>query len=169
MGWVLTSVASSVSTSGSGASDADNSEKISSKTPLSHQRRQRLSRVLWGPSAAGASTQRTPFCMTGMMLLNTFLSSTRFPPCSLGNKGRMRSTCSALSQNNWAITDLPTGALLGGLSLVRGSFPTLWVLTLACIFMIFCWCSSIVLKELIIQLLGVDQGRAHLQPLHIVG
>ena len=102
------------------------------------------------------------------MPLNTFLSSTRFTPRSLGNKGRMRSTCSALSQNNWAITDLLTGALLVGLSLVRGSFLTLWVLNLACIFMIFCWCSPIV-KELIIQLLGVDQGRAHLQPLHIVG
>ena len=48
VGWALMSVASSISTSGSGASggsaesDADNSEKISSKTPLSHQRRQRL-------------------------------------------------------------------------------------------------------------------------------
>ena len=48
-----------------------------------------------------------------MMPLNTLLSSTRFPPRSLGNKGRMPSTCSALSQNNWAITDLLTGALLG--------------------------------------------------------
>ena len=69
VGWALMSVASTISTSGSGASggsaesggpgtsDADNPEKISSKTPLSHQRRQRLSMVLWGPSAAGASTQ----------------------------------------------------------------------------------------------------------------
>ncbi len=75
VGWTLTSVASIISTSGSGAShgstgsggsmasdgsegsDADNSEKISSKTPLSHQRRQRLSRVLWEPSAAGTFTR----------------------------------------------------------------------------------------------------------------
>ena len=48
VGWALTSVASIISTSGSGesggsaASDADNSEKVRSKTPLSHQRRQRL-------------------------------------------------------------------------------------------------------------------------------
>ena len=54
VGWALMSVASSIRTSGSGASggsaessgsgasDADNSEKISSKTPLSDQRRQRL-------------------------------------------------------------------------------------------------------------------------------
>ena len=42
VGWALRSVASILSTSGSAASDADNSEKISSKTPLSHQRRQRL-------------------------------------------------------------------------------------------------------------------------------
>ena len=48
VGWALMSVASIISTSGSGASggsaesDADNSEKIRSKTPLSHQRRQRL-------------------------------------------------------------------------------------------------------------------------------
>ena len=48
VGWALTSVASSISTSGSGVScgsaesDADNSEKISLKTPLSHQWRQRL-------------------------------------------------------------------------------------------------------------------------------
>ena len=48
MGWALMSVASTISTSGSGASgrsgesDADNSEKIRSDTPLSHQRRQRL-------------------------------------------------------------------------------------------------------------------------------
>ncbi len=49
VGWALMSVASIISTSGSAASDADNSEKIKSKTPLSHQRRQRLSRVLWGP------------------------------------------------------------------------------------------------------------------------
>ena len=54
VGWALMSVASIISTSGSGASgssaesDTDNSEKIGSKTPLSHQRRQRLSRVLWG-------------------------------------------------------------------------------------------------------------------------
>ena len=61
VGWALMSVASIIRTSGSAASDADNSEKIKSKTPLSHQRRQRLSRVLWGPSAAGASTQRRPF------------------------------------------------------------------------------------------------------------
>ena len=51
VGWALMSVASIISTSGSGASggsaasgdsaesDADNSEKIRSKTPLSHQRR----------------------------------------------------------------------------------------------------------------------------------
>ena len=57
VGWALRSVSSSISTSGSAASDADNSEKISSKTPLSHQRRKRLWRVLWGPSAAGAPTQ----------------------------------------------------------------------------------------------------------------
>ncbi len=48
VGWALMSVASSISTSGSGASggsaetDADNSEKIRSKTPLSHQWRKRL-------------------------------------------------------------------------------------------------------------------------------
>ena len=48
VGWALMSVASIISTSGSGASgssaesDADNSEKIRSKTPLSHQQRQRL-------------------------------------------------------------------------------------------------------------------------------
>ena len=48
VGWALTSVASSISTSGSGVSggsaesDADHSEKISLKTPLSHQWRQRL-------------------------------------------------------------------------------------------------------------------------------
>ena len=48
VGWALTSVASIISTSGSGASggsaesDADNSEKIRSKTPLSDQRRKRL-------------------------------------------------------------------------------------------------------------------------------
>ena len=54
VGWALMSVASIIRTSGSvtsggsaesggfAASDADNSEKISSKTPLSHQRRQRL-------------------------------------------------------------------------------------------------------------------------------
>ena len=89
VGWALMSVASIISTSGSGASgssaesDADNSEKISSNTPLSHQRRQRLSRFLW----AGASTQRRPFCMTGMMPLNTLRSSTRFPPPSLGKRG----------------------------------------------------------------------------------
>ena len=56
---------------------SDNSEKISSNTPLSHQRRQRLWRVVWGPSAARASTQRRPFCMTGMMPRNTLRSSTR--------------------------------------------------------------------------------------------
>ena len=38
--------------------------------------------------------------------LNTFLSSTRFPHRSLGNKGRMPSTCSVLRPNNWAITHL---------------------------------------------------------------
>ena len=48
VGWALMSVASSISTSGSAASggsaesDADNSEKISSKAPLSHQRWQQL-------------------------------------------------------------------------------------------------------------------------------
>ena len=42
VGWALMSVASIISTSGSAESDADNSEKIRSKTPLSHQRRQRL-------------------------------------------------------------------------------------------------------------------------------
>ena len=48
VGWALMSVASIISTSDSGASggsaesDADNSEKISSKTPLSHQRWQQL-------------------------------------------------------------------------------------------------------------------------------
>ncbi len=42
VGWALRSVASIISTSGSGASDADNSEKIRSRTPLSHQWRQRL-------------------------------------------------------------------------------------------------------------------------------
>ncbi len=48
VGWALMSVASIISTSGSGASggsaesDADNSEKIRSKTPLSDQWRQRL-------------------------------------------------------------------------------------------------------------------------------
>ncbi len=48
MGWALRSVASSIRTSGSGASggspesDADNLEKIRSKTPLSHQWQQRL-------------------------------------------------------------------------------------------------------------------------------
>ncbi len=61
VGWTLMSVASIISTSGSSASggsaelsgsaasDADNSEKIRSKTPLSHQGQQRLQRVLWGP------------------------------------------------------------------------------------------------------------------------
>ncbi len=48
VGWALMSVASTIRTSGSGASggsaelDTDNSEKISSKTPLSHQRWKRL-------------------------------------------------------------------------------------------------------------------------------
>ena len=72
----------------SAASDADNSEKIRSKTPLSHQRRQRLSRVLWGHRRPGGiHPQRRPFCMTGMMPRNTFLSSTRFPPTFLGKQG----------------------------------------------------------------------------------
>ena len=39
----------------------------------------------------------------------------------LGNKGRMRSTCSALSPNNWAITRLLL-VFSWGSSLVRGSF-----------------------------------------------
>ena len=48
VGWALMSVASTIRTSGSGASggsaelDADNSEKINSETPLSHQRWKRL-------------------------------------------------------------------------------------------------------------------------------
>ena len=48
VGWALMSVASSIRTSGSGSSggsaesDADNSEKIRSKTPLSHQWWKRL-------------------------------------------------------------------------------------------------------------------------------
>ena len=48
VGWTLMSVASiirtsgSVASGGSAASDGDNSEKISSKTPLSHQRRKRV-------------------------------------------------------------------------------------------------------------------------------
>ncbi len=37
--WVI---GGSAQSDGSAASDADNSEKIKSKTPLSHQRRQRL-------------------------------------------------------------------------------------------------------------------------------
>ncbi len=41
-----------------------------------------------------------------MMPLDTFLSSIRFPPRSLGNKGRMPSTCSVLIPNNGAITHL---------------------------------------------------------------
>ena len=62
VGWALRAVASSISTSGSapsdgsGASDVDASEKSRSKTPLSEQGRQRLSRVLWGPSAGEAPT-----------------------------------------------------------------------------------------------------------------
>ena len=44
--------------------------------------------------------------MTAQAQHCTFLSSTRFTPCSLEKKGRMRSTCSALSPNNWAITHL---------------------------------------------------------------
>ena len=40
------------------------------------------------------------------MLLNTFLSSARFTPPSLGNKGWMQATCSAGSPNNWAIIHL---------------------------------------------------------------
>ena len=43
--------------------------------------------------------------------LNTFLSSARLTPRFLGNKGRMQTTCSSLSQNNWAITH-PRPALL---------------------------------------------------------
>ena len=54
-----------------------------------------------------------------MMPLNTFLSSTRFPPRSLGNKGRMPSTCSALSPNNWAITHLLLVLSWGSLSTER--------------------------------------------------
>ncbi len=81
VGWALRSVASIISTFGFGAShgsaesggpmasdgseesDGDNPEKIRSKISLSEseQRRQRLSRVLWGPSAAGASTRTDPF------------------------------------------------------------------------------------------------------------
>ena len=55
VGWAVRSVASSIRTSGSGASggsaesDADNSEKIRLKTSLSHQRLQQLQRVLWRP------------------------------------------------------------------------------------------------------------------------
>ncbi len=41
------------------------------------------------------------------MPLNTFLSSTGYTPRSLERKGRMRATCSWLSQNNWAITHPP--------------------------------------------------------------
>ena len=39
------------------------------------------------------------------MPVNTFLSSTRYTVL-LGKKGRMRATCSALSQSKWAITHL---------------------------------------------------------------
>ncbi len=44
--------------------------------------------------------------MMQMMPLNTFLSSTRFTPRSLGNKGQMRTTCSSLSPNNRATIHL---------------------------------------------------------------
>ena len=54
--------------------------------------------------------------MTWMMPLKTFLSSTLFTHRSLGNKGRMRSTCSVLSPNNWAITHLLLVLSWGSLS-----------------------------------------------------
>ena len=89
--WISTSGSGasggSAESGGSAASDADNSEKIRSKPPLSHQRRQRLSRILWGPSAGGASTQHRPLRVTGMMPLNTLRPSTCFTPRSLGKRG----------------------------------------------------------------------------------
>ncbi len=55
------------------------------------------------------------------MPLNTFLASARFTPRSLGNKGRMRATCSVLSPNNWAITHLLLVLSWGLLPLSNGA------------------------------------------------
>ena len=61
VGWALTSVASSISTSGSGASDADNSEKIRSKTPYVSPAAATVVERFVGIIGAGAPTQRSLF------------------------------------------------------------------------------------------------------------
>ncbi len=74
---------------------------------------------VWAIGDRGIHPGQPPFCMTGMMPRNTLRLSTRFPSRSLGNKGRMRATCSALSPNNRAITHLLPVPSWGSLSAER--------------------------------------------------
>ena len=81
VGWALMSVASIISTSGSAESGGSGASRgIHPAQPLLNDMDDAASTPSWHPPASHHVT--------------------------LGNKGRMRATCSVLSLNNWAITHL---------------------------------------------------------------
>ena len=89
----------SISTSAGGPPAAAKAWNTSAHTPLAAQRTKRLYKVLRGPYAAGASTQRHPERRTCTIPLITRRSSTRATPrVSVGRSGSNRRNCSSLSQ-----------------------------------------------------------------------